>query len=121
MALFSLLMTLLLTGTMILFGLLFLKKPPRESNAVYGYRTRMSSLNEETWAFAHHYAGDVWFRTGVLSLTGSVAFILLLRNSVQFEKYVMFLFYFQMALMLLVIPLTEKALRKRFDKEGNRV
>ena len=120
MMIFSFFMTLVLTLTMIVFGLIFLKKPPKNINSLYGYRTRMSSINQETWDFAHEYSGGVWLRTGFSVLVGSMVFIFLLRNTKDYEKYVMTLFYFQMGLMLMVIPVTERALRKSFDKEGNR-
>ena len=120
MVLFSLSMTLLLTATMILFGLLFLKKPPREINGLFGYRTRMSSINDETWYFAHQYAGAVWIRTGVAVLAASLLVIWFLKSSKKFESYMLILFYFQMASLLMVIPLTEIALRKTYDRDGQR-
>ena len=120
MVLFSLSMTLLLTATMILFGLLFLKKPPREINGLFGYRTRMSSINDDTWYFAHRYAGAVWIRTGVAVLAASILVIWILKSSEKFESYMLILFYFQMASLLMVIPLTEKALRRTFDRDGQR-
>lgn len=113
-------MTLLLTATMILFGLLFLKKPPREINGLFGYRTRMSSINDETWYFAHQYAGAVWIRTGVAVLAASLLVIWFLKSSKKFESYMLILFYFQMASLLMVIPLTEIALRKTYDRDGQR-
>ena len=113
-------MTLMLTATMILFGLLFLKKPPREINGLFGYRTRMSSINDDTWSFAHRYAGAVWIRTGVTVLAASIPVIWILKNSGKFESYMLILFYFQMASLLMVIPLTEIALRKTFDRDGQR-
>ena len=43
--------TFLITGMMIGFGLLFQKRPPKNINNLYGYRTRMSMKNEKTWVF----------------------------------------------------------------------
>ena len=80
----------------------------------------MSSINQETWDYAHEYAGRVWLRTGHFVLGGSMVLIFLLKNTKKYENYMMALFYIQMGLMLMVIPFTEKALRKRFDKEGRR-
>ncbi|WP_268051132.1 SdpI family protein [Clostridium ganghwense] len=53
--------TIIISFTMIGFGLLFMKKPPKEINSTFGYRTTMSSKNKDTWNFAHRYAGIVWF------------------------------------------------------------
>jgi len=121
MFIFSLFMTLMLSLTMILFGFVFLKRPPENINSLFGYRTRMSSINQETWDFAHEYSGRIWLRTGLFVLVGSIVLIFVLKNTKEYEKYMMTLFYIQMGLMLMVIPFTEKALRKRFDKEGNRI
>ena len=41
-------------------GLLF-RKTPKEINYVYGYRTKRSMMNEETWRFANQYFGKAWY------------------------------------------------------------
>lgn len=46
---FMLMMNLLIPLSMIGFGWMFLKSPPKEINAVFGYRTRRSMLNPDTW------------------------------------------------------------------------
>lgn len=117
---YSLKMTLVLSLTMMGFGYLFTKRPPRTINYWYGYRTGMSGKNQDTWDFAHAYAGKVWLRSGWLTLLFSVPPAYLLRNVSYFEDLVMGLFYIQMVVLLLVIPITERALRKTFDKEGKR-
>jgi len=120
MLVFSLFMTALLSFTMIGFGLVFIKHPPKDINAVYGYRTRMSSINEDTWSFAHHYSGVFWKRSGTIMLLLSLPVIILMRDFPHYEDYMLILFYFQMAALLAVIPVTEKALKRTFDKEGKR-
>ena len=42
-------MDLLIPVTMVFIGKRFQKKPPKEINAMYGYRTAMSMKNKETW------------------------------------------------------------------------
>ncbi|MFD3157324.1 SdpI family protein [Haloimpatiens sp. FM7330] len=66
MFVFSLFNTIVISFTMIGFGLLFMKKPPKEISSVFGYRTSMSSKNKDTWVFAHKYAGRVWFNSGIV-------------------------------------------------------
>ena len=46
---FMFMTTLLIPVMMIVFGLIFLKNPPKEINWAYGYRTSMSMKNQETW------------------------------------------------------------------------
>lgn len=59
---------------MLINGGIYLKKPPRTINWLYGYRTRRSMKNQETWDYAHCYCGRLWYRCGgamlVLSIIG---------------------------------------------------
>ena len=45
---FMLVMDLLIPVTMVFIGKRFQKKPPKEINGIYGYRTAMSMKNKET-------------------------------------------------------------------------
>jgi len=120
MLIFSLIMTTIMSLTMIGMGSLFLKNPPKEINSVIGYRTAMSSKNKDTWCFAHSYSGKVWLISGIITAILSVVFILALQNLKNYNQLMLVLFYLQMATLLLVIPLTEIALRKTFHKNGIR-
>ena len=59
---FMLVSELLIPVLMIGFGRCFRKNAPKEINPVFGYRTRMSTRNLDTWKFAHHYFGRLWYR-----------------------------------------------------------
>ena len=61
---FTLVMELLIPGSMLLLGRSFMKNPPGEINGGYGYRTARSMKNRETWAFAQRYSGRFWVRAG---------------------------------------------------------
>ena len=67
---FMLIMDLLIPFTMIGFGKMFLKKAPDQINYVFGYRTSMSMKNQDTWVFAHHYCGKIWYICGLYSFGG---------------------------------------------------
>ena len=54
---FMLIMVLLIPLTMLFFGWLLFRRTPKEINYVYGYRTKGSMMNEETWRFANQYFG----------------------------------------------------------------
>lgn len=120
MLIFSLIMTIILSLTMIGFGFLFIKRPPREINSVIGYRTPMATKNKDTWNFAHRYSGKVWIRSGIINAIISGIFVFVLQSLKNYNQLMLVLFYIQLAILLLVIPLTEIALRKAFDKNGNR-
>jgi uncharacterized membrane protein len=117
---FSLIMTAIMSLTMIGFGFLFVKKPPKEINSVLGYRTPMSTKNKDTWNFAHSYSGKVWIRSGIIITTISLVIIFSLQGFKNYSQIMLMLFYVQIATLLLVIPLTESALRRTFDKNGIR-
>ena len=69
-----LLFTLMTPAVMIGFGRSFFKKPPRDINATFGYRTTMSMKNQETWKLAHRVCGRYWFICGLILLPLSVLF-----------------------------------------------
>ncbi len=73
---FHLIILLLIPATMIGFGLLWKKHPPKDINAVYGYRTSRSCKSQETWDFAHQAIGRLWRRWGLVLLAALPAFLL---------------------------------------------
>lgn len=121
---FMLVMNLLIPITMISFGHSFEKKPPKiaRSKFAFGYRTIMSMKNEETWEYAHRFFGKLWFRFGIA--VGLISIIVLFffigkdKDTVGFAG--MIICYVQLVAMLLPVIPTELALRRRFDKYGNR-
>lgn len=112
--------TLLFSFTMIGFGLLFLKHPPKEINSLYGYRTRFSSINQDTWVFAHHFAGKVWVISGVALLVIALPVLYILRNWQHFENFVTVFILAELIPVVFVIWPTERALRKTFTEDGRR-
>ena len=59
---------------MIVSGITFFLIPPKKINSFYGYRTRRSMQNNETWEFAHKFSGKIMFIVGitlVLKITNS--------------------------------------------------
>lgn len=112
--------TFLMCALMIGFGLLFLKRPPKHINSIYGYRTKMSSLNQETWDFAHRYVGKVILFSGIVTLIISLAVLVAFRHTGAYDTIVVVLMFVQIIPFVLVIPPTERALHYTFDKDGKR-
>ena len=50
---FMLIVVLLIPLTMLFFGWLLFRRTPKEINYAFGYRTKRSMRNEETWKFAN--------------------------------------------------------------------
>lgn len=100
-------------------GYLFIKRPPRKINMWYGYRTARSMKSQAAWDFAHAYAGHVWIRCGFYNAVVSAILILIFRNSDQFEIFDLWLTFVQLVIIFSVVPITERALGRQFDKDGN--
>ncbi len=119
---FVLAMDLLIPGVMIGFGKSFMKNPPREINPGFGYRTPRSSKNQDTWDFAQKYMGKLWHRAGRVLLPPSlVPLLFVLGRDVGLVGAVgMAVCGAQLVVMLGSILVVERALKKNFDKDGNR-
>lgn len=119
---FMTLMNLLIPVTMIGFGKLFLCHIPGEINAFFGYRTTMSTKNKDTWEFAHHYCGKIWHITGWIALPVSLIISIFMfgKDDDTIGIYSGVLCTIQVILLIATIFPTEAALRKNFDKNGNR-
>jgi uncharacterized membrane protein len=118
---FAIIMTVFLSITMFGCGYLFVKHPPKTINDIYGYRTTMSKKNQDTWYFAHHYAGKVWMISGIINAAVALILIFSLRNTAHFTNIFMpIIIYVQIVILFLVLPITEWKLHKVFDKNGNR-
>lgn len=114
---FILVMELLIPACMLCFGWLFIKKPPKNINSVYGYRTPRSMRNQQTWDFAHAYSGRFWFRAGEYTLAFSLVWmVFLLGKTVSTVGYFgLILMAIQLVPLLAVIFATERALKREFD------
>ncbi len=113
---------LLVPLVMIIFGRVFIKNAPKDINYVYGYRTPMSTSSLEAWEFAHSYIGKLWYILGIVilipSVIGMIAVIGLDKDTVGYTG--MAITMAQLFFMIIPIILTEIALKKNFDKNGNR-
>lgn len=119
---FMLCTNLLIPLIMVLFGLYFVKKAPKNINYIFGYRTDMSMKNKDTWSFAHKYCGRLWLISGTpLLVLTLVAALLVIRKSEETVGNVS-LIICMLQLVCLIVPIipTEMALRRTFDKNGNR-
>ena len=107
----------LVPALVLLFGVLLRHRPP-ERNALFGYRTRRSMRSQETWDFAQRYVGRLWVPLGavMLVLSAVVTAVFWPKDVDVFGKAVEIATYAQLALVVLTIPLTEHALKKKFDE-----
>ena len=102
-------------------GRMMWKQCPGRINRVYGYRTKRSMKNMDTWKFAHEYCGWLWMRFGAVMFALSLACMNHLARGKDIDTMGIWggiLVTIQCVLLVLTIPLTEKALRKNFDEYG---
>ena len=106
---------------MIIAGILMYKKPPKNINGIIGYRTSMSKKNMNTWKFAHEYCGRLWIVIGIaLSVVAAVAQIPFAEcNDAVIGNMSVVLELVEIAVMIGSIFRVEKALKKKFDNDGN--
>ena len=119
---FMLAMNLLFPLIMLVMGRYFMKKSPKEINYIFGYRTNMSMKNKDTWDFAHKYFGKRWFRLGWLLIPISVIPMLFVIGKGEDIIGTVGMVVMVIDLILLIAPIfpTERALKKVFDKDGNK-
>lgn len=119
---FMLCMNLLIPLLMILFGFCFIRKAPKEINFVFGYRTEMSMKNKDTWEFAHKYCGKLWLITGTIMLFLSIVAMCFLigKSEDVIGNAGLIISLAEIALLIIPIFPTERALKRTFDKNGNR-
>lgn len=113
---------LLIPILMISFGNMMRKHCPEKIDINFGYRTKRSMQNMDTWKFAHSYCGKLWWKIGWVLLIVTV-FLQILMLRVPMESvtlYSLILMFAQTAVMLLTILPTERALKKHFDDHGQR-
>ena len=119
---FMFIMVLLIPLTMIFFGWLLFRKTPKEINYVYGYRTKRSMMNEETWRFANQYFGKVWYLCGLISVPLSVIAIAIVfgKGPGTVGTVGGIITMLQMLPLIGAIVPTESELKKKFDENGKR-
>ena len=123
MWIFLLILNLIIPAIMIVFGALFLHRPPKEINVLYGYRTRRSMQNKDTWSFAHHYCGRLWLVCGVVLVPITITGMVLLRTQEEGAVTSIGGLFSLLQLVVLVVTIfpVERALRRTFDRDGNRL
>jgi len=117
-----LIVVLVMSALMIGLGLLFNYKSPLKINYFIGYRTPMAMKNHETWMFANSLMGKLIWRSGAILLVGSLAalFPVIKASETTIRIVGIAIIIVHAAMLFGSIIITEVALRKNFDRNGNR-
>lgn len=87
-------------------------RPPKEPNALYGYRTPRSMASKEAWQFANKRSiFYFWIITMILFVLGVVGSFVVSREVMQPALYIL-----MCVLLVAVIPIIENELRKHFSE-----
>lgn len=117
--------SLLLPLAFIGLGQRFTKNPPKTIDPMCGYRTVMSMKNQDTWEFAQAYYGRTCYKIGWAALAVALlAQVWLMRwpaGSIEggVRQGAFILLEAAAAVIANYVPV-ERALKKEFDKNGNR-
>lgn len=113
---------LLVPVTMIVSGKIMGKHPPKDINGLIGYRTTRSMKNLDTWNFAHHYCGRLWWKIGWIMLVPSFLIHLPFYNKSESIIGILgaVICTLQCIIMIISIYPTERALKRYFTDEGIR-
>lgn len=117
---YMLFISLLIPITMILIGLVYRKKCPRNINMVLGYRTRRSMMNTKTWVFAHRFCGRIWLWSGGILLPVALMVMLCVwgRDTDTVGYVGAALCALPILTMIGSVVATESALKRNFDLAG---
>jgi Predicted integral membrane protein len=120
MNLFYLATLFIIPITLVGLSLLWRKSGPKKINGMYGYRTRRSKASQEAWDFAHIYSSKLFLLTGIIQfvLTGLICISYWSIGPDFIENLITIILTIQSLSLILVILMTELALKKNFDKNG---
>ena len=122
MFIFSLVVSLLIPGTLIVLGLVWGKHAPKKVDYVMGYKTTLSQKNDNTWNFAQKYWAKQCLYFGLPLPIPSVLVLFLYRNSGNdtLGNVLLVIVGVQVVAFVLTIIPTETALHKHFDENGKK-
>ena len=107
---------LLIPLILMIAGRMMWKHCPKKINDIYGYRTRRSKRNMETWKFAHDYCGRLWWKWGwILLIISSVAHFPFIHSDEDTIGILgIVLCAIQIVILFGTVFMTERTLKKEF-------
>ena len=107
---------------MIIGGYYMWKRTPKFGNSLSGYRSRRSSVNENTWRFANKNCGRRWWIIGWIMFAPTVLVQLPFYGSDKdtVGNVGLIICIIECTVMILSIIPTETALKKEFNDDGTR-
>jgi len=100
--------------TFLIAGSILAKKPPKEINQLYGYRTKRSMSSQEKWDFAQIYSAMEMIKHGKYLMLGSLLG-LFLQPGETFSIISVVVLILLSCIFLIVN--TEKKLKQKFESD----
>lgn len=114
--------SIIIPALMMILGFWMNKFPPRKINRFFGYRTKRSMKNSDTWNFAHRQSGKTVGISGVLLLIFSLLFMFNFCHSNENTLATVgtIITLAQTAILILAFLHTEIALKNAFHDDGTK-
>ena len=113
---------LLIPALQIIFGWVLWKHCPKTINNAYGYRTKWSKKNQDTWKFANEHCGRTWLVVGsillVLTVVAHIPFYGADEDTIG--NLCLIVTCVQLGFLIGSIFPTEGALKRTFNEDGTR-
>ncbi|GGE36668.1 SdpI family protein [Psychroflexus planctonicus] len=103
------------TGPILLItGYIMLKKPPKEINTFYGYRTKRAMASKEQWQFAQAFSSKQLIKSGFWYTLSALPFLFF-----EVEHITGFVLSMLILAIFVAYPIytTEKALKEKFKSK----
>lgn len=119
---FVLVSDLLVPVVQIVAGWMMWKHCPQSINNVYGYRTKLSKKNQDTWKFAHDHCGRLWWKVGLVLLVLTVAAHIPFYGADEdtIGHLCLVVTGVQMVVLIGSVFPTQRALKRTFNQDGTR-
>ena len=88
-------------------------------NYFYGFRTERSMKNKDTWRYAHLHQSKLLLISGTITIIAVLLLMFYLKES--FIRYIVYIVIAEIAVQIMLIPITERELKKTFNKSGKRI
>ena len=108
---------LLIGPLILLITYIYAKYPPKKINDLYGYRTKRSMRNQDCWDFANRHSIRLMWKISFITCVVQALGVILLNEEVALLTATIIL----VTTLIYSVYLTEKALKKTFDKEGKKI
>lgn len=113
---------LLVPTLLLVFGAILSRRPPKEANWSFGYRSPRSMASDEAWDFAQKLAGFLWFWTGAITFLSVliVCLVMRIRSLSYMSSACLICMLAELFLLAVSYIVIEIILHRQFDKYGDR-